>query len=54
MNSEVELIRTQSERLRWMITQLENSCDGTSVMISFIDYKKEQLKDTMDQLMTLL
>lgn len=54
MNSELELIRTQAERLRWMILQLENSFDGTSVMLSFIDHKKEQLKDTMIQLVELL
>jgi len=50
MNSEIEIINAQAEKLRWMITQLDNSCDGTPVMMSFIQSKKLQLKDTMDQI----
>lgn len=53
MNCELELIRVQAERLRWMITQLENSCDGTAVMIAFINHKREQLKETLEQLTVL-
>lgn len=50
MNNELELIKVQADKLRWMITQLDNSCDGTPVMVSFIQSKRDQLKDTMEQI----
>ena len=50
MNNELEIIKVQADKLRWMITQLDNSCDGTPVMVSYIQSKKVQLKDTMDQI----
>jgi len=47
MNNELELIKIQADKLRWMIKQLDNSCDGTPEMVQYILTRRTMLEDTM-------
>lgn len=50
MNNEFEFIKGQMEKLRWTITQLTNSSDGSQVMISYIEGVEDKLKEITEEL----
>ena len=50
MDTKLEVIEMKADKLRWMIRQLDASCDGTEVMILYIECKKKLLRETMAEI----